>query len=210
MAKLLENTYRHINIALVNEMTQVLERAPGRLLGRHALCSRRNPSGSNRSAQGRAWADIASRSTRITCHTACAARLGYPFRFVELAQEINRGLCPGYVASRAQDLLNERRKCLNGSSVLLLGVGYKPGISDQRESPAIPLAELLLNKGANVSFYDALIREWTGLGTTIPLEDNLREALSSADIVVHLQPHADYDDSVLAEVTTCLLDTTGN
>jgi UDP-N-acetyl-D-glucosamine dehydrogenase len=88
-------------------------------------------------------------------------------------------------------------------------VGYKPGISDQRESPAIPLAELLLKKGANVSFYDALIREWTVSGTTIPLQDNLRKALSNADIVVHLQPHADCDDTVSAEVTTCLLDTTG-
>jgi nucleotide sugar dehydrogenase len=207
MAKLLENTYRHINIALVNEMLKFSNELEVDFWD-VMRCAATKPFGfqSFRPGPGVGGHCIPIDPNYLSHRVR--ARLGYPFRFVELAQEINRSM-PGYVASRAQDLLNERQKCLNGSSVLLLGVGYKPGISDQRESPAIPLAELLLKKGANVSFYDALIQEWTVSGTTIPLENDLRKALSNADIVVHLQPHTDYDDSVLAEVTTCLLDTTG-
>src|SRR3546814_16810186 len=69
-------------------------------------------------------------------------KLGYPFRFVELAQEINSTM-PTYVAHRAQNLLNDAGKAINGPKVLILGVTYQPNIADQRESPAVPLAQAL-------------------------------------------------------------------
>jgi UDP-N-acetyl-D-glucosamine dehydrogenase len=71
-------------------------------------------------------------------------KLGYPFRFVELAEEINASM-PNYVARRAQDILNSERKAVNGATVLLLGVTYKPNIADLRESPAVPLAKRFEN-----------------------------------------------------------------
>ena len=84
------------------------------------------------------------------------AKLGYPFRFVELAQEVNRSM-PRYVADRAWRLLNSAGKPVHGSRMLLLGVTYKPGIADQRESPALPLAANLRELGADVAFYDAFV-----------------------------------------------------
>src|SRR5690625_4906177 len=90
------------------------------------------------------------------------AKLGYPFRFVELAQEINATM-PQYVVRRAQDILNDDSKALRGSTVLLLGVTYKPNIADQRVSPAVPIAKLLLNAGANGQFHDPSVADGAAL-----------------------------------------------
>ena len=83
------------------------------------------------------------------------AKLGYPFRFVELAEEINATM-PSYVAHRAQNLLNQHGKAIHGSSVMLLGVTYKPDIADQRESPAVPLARHLTLLGLLGGFLNAV------------------------------------------------------
>ncbi len=82
--------------------------------------------------------------------------LGYPFRFVELAQEIN-GRMPGYVTDRAAELLNRNAQPVNGARVLLLGVTYKRDIADQRESPARPIARKLRARGAAVSYHDPYV-----------------------------------------------------
>src|SRR5690606_25577267 len=92
---------------------------------------------------------------------------GLPFRFVELAQEIDATM-PSYVVKRAHDLLNEDGKALRGSTVLLLGVTYKPNIADQRESPAVPVAKHLTDKGATVTFHDPHVQTWHTTGT--PME----------------------------------------
>ena len=92
--------------------------------------------------------------------------LGYPFRFVELAQEIN-GQMPGYVTDRAAELLNTHAKAVNGAKVLLLGVTYKRDIADQRESPARPLARRLLGRGAQVSYHDPYVPAFSANGTAI-------------------------------------------
>ena len=147
-AKLLENTYRHINIALVNEMARfchdldidvwdVIDAASTKPFGFRRILA---GSGSGRSLHpDRPELSVPSGT----------GPLGYPFRFVELAQEINAAM-PNYVARRIQDQLNLDGKPLRGSLVILLGVTYKPDIADTRESPAIPLAKTLIQQGADI------------------------------------------------------------
>ncbi|HEU4543193.1 MAG TPA: nucleotide sugar dehydrogenase, partial [Jiangellaceae bacterium] len=157
-AKLLENTYRHINIALVNEMARfchelgidlwdVIEAAASKPFGFQAFYPGPGVGGHCIPIDP----NYLSHSVR--------AKLGYPFRFVELAQEINATM-PAYVAHRAQNLLNEAGKATNGAIILLLGVTYKPNIADQRESPAVPLARHLSALGAKVSYHDPHVTNW--------------------------------------------------
>lgn len=206
-AKLLENTYRHINIALVNEMARfcheldidlwdVIRAAstkpfgfqpfyPGPGVGGHCI-----PIDPN----------YLSHNVR--------AKLGYPFRFVELAQEINATM-PAYVAHRAQNLLNDAGKATNGSTVLLLGVTYKPNIADQRESPAVPLARQLLALGAKVAYHDPYVTDWDVNGFSVTRADDLEEAVAEADLVMLVQNHAAYDADRLATMAQRFFDTRG-
>ena len=94
---------------------------------------------------------------------------------------------PAYVADRITSLLKGDKKAIRGSTILLLGVTYKPNIGDQRESPATPLAEILLEKGANLAFHDPHVTAWAPGGHDVPRFDDLDEALSQADLSVLLQ-----------------------
>src|SRR5690606_34875106 len=134
-------------------------------------------------------------------------RLGYPFRFVELAQEINQRM-PAYVAQRVQEMLNDHEKAVRGSSVLILGVTYKPDIADQREPPARPVVRRLRRLGANVRFHDPHVDAWDVDGEDVPSADELAKELAAADITVLLQDHRDYDAETLAKARL-LLDTRG-
>jgi nucleotide sugar dehydrogenase len=136
------------------------------------------------------------------------ASLGYPFRFVELAQEINNSM-PAYVVHRIQDALNDVAKPLRGSRVLLLGVTYKADISDQRESPAVPIAHRLLAEGTVVSFHDPYVPVWSNGGLDIDRVSNLEEAVTKADITVLLQGHASYHLDEIARLAPLVLDTRG-
>ncbi|MGA8988014.1 nucleotide sugar dehydrogenase [Aeromicrobium sp.] len=207
MTKLLENTYRHINIALVNEMAQfchemdidlweVIRNAatkpfgfqaffPGPGVGGHCI-----PIDPN----------YLSYKVRAT--------LGRPFQFVELAQSINLQM-PAYVVERIADLLNDEGKALRGATILLLGVTYKPNIADQRESPATPLAKLLIDKGANLVFHDPHVDNWTPNGVSVTEAGDLDEALRTADVSVLLQNHKEYDLPAIASTAKCLFDTKG-
>jgi len=207
-AKLLENTFRHVNIALANEMARVchelqidiwevirgaatkpfgfMKFTPGAGVGGHCI-----PIDPN----------YLSYEVR--------RRLGYPLRFVELAQEINNSM-PSYVVERIAEKLNDKKKAVNGSTVLLLGVTYKPNIADQRESPAIPVARELLKRRANVRFHDPFVPVWNiGSGESLTAEQDLQEAVSDADIVVLLQAHSPYDASALQKGSSLFLDTCG-
>lgn len=206
-AKLLENTYRHVNIALVNEMARfchdlgidlwdVIRLAatkpfgfqafyPGPGVGGHCI-----PIDPN----------YLSHNVRL--------RLGYPFRFVELAQEINSTM-PAYVTQRVQNLLNIDGKALNGSTVLLLGVTYKPNIADQRESPAVPIAKRLRGFGANVQFHDPRVETWNIDDAVLTREPDLETALGRADLVVVLQGHDEYDGELIAKSAARVFDTRG-
>jgi len=204
-AKLLENTYRHINIALVNEMARfchdlridlwdVIDAASTKPFGFQAF----------RPGPGVGGHCIPIDPNYLSHRVR--ARLGYPFRFVELAQEINAGM-PSYVARRIQDQLNLDGKPLRGSVVLLLGV--TPDIADTRESPAIPLAKTLIQQGAELRFHDPLVKQFAVSGYDIPRIDDLYESLAEADISVLLQDHRDYDVDAMAAVSRRFFDTRG-
>lgn len=207
MTKLLENTYRHINIALVNEMAKFSHQL-GIDFWDVIRCAGTKPFGYQAFFPGPGVGGhcIPIDPNYLSHHVR--ARLGYPFRFVELAQEINKSM-PTYVGSRVAELLNDQMKPLRGSDVLLLGVTYKPGIADQRESPVKPLAEYLLDRGANVRFYDHFVAELELEETCLKRESDLKQALGDADVAVHLQPHAAYSASFLAGVDLPILDTRG-
>ncbi len=207
MAKLLENTYRHINIALVNEMAKFCHELSVDLWDVIA-CASSKPFGFQAFRPGPGVGGHCIPIDPNYLSHRVRARLGYPFRFVELAQEINAGM-PDYVARRVQDLLNEQGKSLKGSTVLLLGVTYKADIADQRESPARPLAVRLAAMGARVVFHDPHVTTWIVADEHVPRVDDLDEALRGADVSVLLQTHADYDVDHVATTARLLFDTRG-
>lgn len=206
-AKLLENTYRHINIALVNEMARfchelgidlwdVIEAAASKPFGFQAFYPGPGVGGHCIPIDP----NYLSHSVR--------AKLGYPFRFVELAQEINATM-PAYVAHRAQNLLNEAGKATNGAIILLLGVTYKPNIADQRESPAVPLARHLSALGAKVSYHDPHVTNWDINGLDVSRADDLEASVKEADLVILVQNHSEYDADHLASIAQRFFDTRG-
>jgi len=134
--------------------------------------------------------------------------LGYAFRFVELAQEINAGM-PAYVVRRIQDLLNDQALPLRNSQVLLMGVTYKADIADVRESPAVDVAQALLDLGARISFIDPFVDSWAVDGSKIEKVDDLTDGLREAQVAVLLQAHSAFDHDVIASSGTCTLDTRG-
>jgi nucleotide sugar dehydrogenase len=207
MAKLLENTYRHINIALVNEMVKfchqlnidlwdVIRAASSKPFGFQAFYPGPGVGG-----------HCIPIDPNYLSHNV-RAKLGYPFRFVELAQEINATM-PAYVARRAQNILNEAGKATNGASVLMLGVTYKPNIADQRESPATPLAQRLNALGAKLTFHDPYVTQWNVPGIDVLRADDLDSAVADADLVILVQQHRDYDAEHLARQAKKFFDTRG-
>jgi len=206
MAKLLENTYRHVNIALVNEML-IFCRELDVDLWDAIRCAATKPFGFQPFYPG---PGVGGHCIPIDPNYLSykVRTLGYPFRFVELAQEIN-GRMPGYVTDRAAELLNTHAKAVNGAKVLLLGVTYKRDIADQRESPARPLARKLLGRGAQVSYHDPYVPGWLVDGRAIPRAENLDAALADADLVILLQAHRGYDPAQLTRGARLLLDTRG-
>ena len=206
MAKLLENTYRHVNIALVNEMA-IFSRELDVDLWDAIRCAATKPFGFQPFYPG---PGVGGHCIPIDPNYLSykVRTLGYPFRFVELAQEINSRM-PGYVTDRAAELLNRHAKAVNGAKVLLLGVTYKRDIADQRESPARPLARKLLARGARLSYHDPYVPGWLIDGRSIPLADDLDAALADADLVILLQAHEAYDPAELARAARLLLDTRG-
>ena len=207
MAKLLENTYRHINIALVNEMARFCHELDIDLWDVIAA-ARSKPFGFQAFYPGPGVGGHCIPIDPNYLSYQVQAKLGYPFRFVELAQEINAGM-PAYVVRRIQDILNEQGKALRGSKVLLLGVTYKPDIADQRESPAKPIAQQLIDKGAQVTFHDPHVQAWHLGGTSLEVVPDLDGALASADVCVLLQNHASYDIDAMAGGASRFFDTRG-
>jgi UDP-N-acetyl-D-glucosamine dehydrogenase len=206
-AKLLENTYRHVNIALVNEMARfcheldidlwdVIRAAATKPFGFQAFYPGPGVGG-----------HCIPIDPNYLSHNV-RSKLGYPFRFVELAQEINATM-PAYVARRAQNLLNADGQAMRGASILLLGVTYKANIADQRESPATPLARQLIALGAQVSYHDPYVAEWSAGDTAVPRTEDLQGAAAAADLVILVQQHRDYDADHLAGIAKRFFDTRG-
>ncbi|MGO2859768.1 MAG: nucleotide sugar dehydrogenase [Brevibacterium sp.] len=206
-AKLLENTFRHVNIALVNEMAKFCKELDIDIweVIRGAATK---PFGFMKFTPGPGVGGHCIPIDPNYLSYEVRDKLGYPFRFVELAQEINNSM-PRYITDRISELLNEHRKPLNGSEVLLLGVTYKANIADQRESPARPVAELLRARGVSVRFHDPMVEQWGLDSGEISRESELENAVRDADAVVVLQAHESYDLGALAQQAKIMLDTRG-
>jgi len=207
MAKLLENTYRHINIALVNEMARFCNELDIDLWD-VINCAKSKPFGFQAFYPGPGVGGHCIPIDPNYLSYRVQAKLGYPFRFVELAQEINAGM-PAYVVRRIQDILNDEGRALRGSTVLLLGVTYKPDIADQRESPAKPIAALLQDKGARVVYHDPHVTDWTVRDVSVERVGDLDAALATADVSVLLQNHKAYDIDHIGAAARSLFDTRG-
>ncbi len=206
-AKLLENTYRHVNIALVNEMARFCHELDIDLWDViHAASTK--PFGFQAFYPGPGVGGHCIPIDPNYLSHNVRSRLGYPFRFVELAQEINATM-PDYVARRAQNLLNADGHAVHGATILLLGVTYKPNIADQRESPATPLARQLCGLGATVLYHDPYVSKWTVGDVEVPRTDDLEGAAAAADLVILVQNHRDYDVDHLARTAKRFFDTRG-
>lgn len=205
-AKLLENTYRHINIALVNEMARFCHDLDIDLWDVIAA-AKTKPFGFQAFYPGPGVGGHCIPIDPNYLSYNVRAKLGYPFRFVELAQEINSTM-PAYVVQRAQNILNEDSKALRGSTVLLLGVTYKPDIADQRESPAVPLAQQLIAKGATIRYFDAKVSDWKAVPEASRVDD-LEAGVAEADLTVLVQNHKSFDVEALASKAQRFFDTRG-
>lgn len=205
MAKLLENTYRHVNIALVNEMA-VFCHELGIDLWDAISCAGTKPFGFQPFYPG---PGVGGHCIPIDPNYLSykVRTLGYPFRFVELAQEINARM-PRYVVERALHLLNRAGKPMESARVLLLGVTYKADIADQRESPARAVAARLRKLGARVRFHDPYVQRWTVDDADVP-RCELAAGTAWADLVILLQDHDAYDLEAIGETARQLLDTRG-
>jgi UDP-N-acetyl-D-glucosamine dehydrogenase len=203
MAKLLENTFRHINIALVNELAVLcrdLEVDVWEIIGAAAS----KPFGFMPFYPGPGVGghcipvDPMYLSWRVK-------QFGGAAKFIDLARDVNAGM-PLYVVNRVQDLLNDRERSLKGASVLIVGVAYKPNISDMRESPALPLIEILQRKGAVVSYTDPHVPS-LALPDGASLASSDVATAADADCVVIVTAHQDVDHDALASGARLVFDT---
>jgi UDP-N-acetyl-D-glucosamine dehydrogenase len=206
MAKLLENTYRHVNIALVNEMA-IFCHELGIDLWDAIRCAATKPFGFQAFYPG---PGVGGHCIPIDPNYLGykVRTLGYPFRFVELAQEINCRM-PAYVVARAVELLNGDSKALNGAHVLLLGVTYKKDVADQRESPARVVGDKLRTGGALLTYHDPHVAEWSVGGAPVRRAEDLDAEVAAADLVILLQDHTAYDLDQLSRSARLVLDTRG-
>jgi UDP-N-acetyl-D-glucosamine dehydrogenase len=204
LAKLIENTFRHVNIALVNELAifansldidvwEAIDAAstkpfgfmrfvPGPGVGGHCLPI-----------------DPSYLSWRVQ------RTLGQSFRFVELANDINNHM-PDYVVQRVAAAFNQRRRSVNGSRVLLLGLAYKKNTGDARESPAVRIAKLLLDMGADVRATDPHVVEEMNVDQRIVRVAATDEEIAAADAVVLLADHDAFDLQAVARHARYVLD----
>lgn len=206
MVKLLENTYRHVNIALINELAmlckmldidiwEVVDAAKTKPFGFQSF----------RPGPGVGGHCIPVDPEYLSFKTR---QIGKPVRFVELAQEINNSM-PSYVITRCSELMNANEKVLNKSKILIMGVAYKKDISDTRESPAKDVISGLLDKNANVSYLDPFVENLNINGeeiTKIETDSNL----SDFDLIIIHTPHSEFKNINFENISSLVFDTTGS
>jgi UDP-N-acetyl-D-glucosamine dehydrogenase len=207
LTKLPENTFRHVNIALVNELA-MFARELGVDIWSAIDAAATKPYGFMRFTPGPGVGGHCLPIDPSYLAWRVERQLGHRFRFVELANEVNRGM-PEYVVGRVISLLNQEKRSVNGSRILMLGLAYKPGTSDWRESPAMNIAEQLLALGADLRAHDSHVPVDARLGPPIPRVDCTTEEIAAADLVILCVDHAEipYDD--IAEHARLVLDTRG-
>jgi UDP-N-acetyl-D-glucosamine dehydrogenase len=203
LTKLLENTFRHVNVALVNELAMFAADLDINVWEAIDAASTK-PFGYMRFVPGPGVGGHCLPIDPSYLSWRVKNALGQSFRFVELANDINEHM-PDYVVRRLQAALNTRRKAVNGSRVLLLGLAYKRNTSDARESPAIQVARKLVAMGAEVRAVDPHVREPVD-ARVVPVELSAEE-LSAADAVVLLSDHDAFDFELIEQHARFILDT---
>ncbi len=190
MVKLLENTFRAVNIALVNETAIMCDKL-GIDVWEVIEAAATKPYGFMKFTPG---PGVGGHCIPLDPHYLSwkLKTLNYNARFIQLAGEINTEM-PKYWVDKVQNALNEAGKPLKGSVVLVLGVAYKKDIDDVRESPALDVIELLRAKGADVRYHDSYVGTISHNGYEMPSESDLHAALAAADCAVIVTDHSNYD-----------------
>lgn len=204
MAKLLENTFRMINIGLVNEMAIMCDRL-GLDVWEIIDAAATKPFGYMKFTPGPGLGGHCIPIDPLYLSWKLRA-LNYTARFIELASEINTGM-PRYVVAKVQDALNEQMKPLKGSRVLVIGAAYKPDVDDIRESPALDIIGLLRQKGAEVDYHDPYIPKITHDDWFLESVPDFIEFASTADCVVIVTNHTIYDYPQILEKAQLIIDT---
>ncbi len=203
LTKLLENTFRHVNIALVNELA-IHSKALGIDIWEVVEAASTKPFGFTPFWPGPGVGGHCLPIDPSYLSWKVEQQLGSASRFVEIANDINKQM-PAYVVSRVQNGLNERRKSVNGSRVLVVGLSYKKNSNDARESPATAVIQGLLDLGADVFVHD----DWTGphhIDLVAPRVELSAEQLSQADAVVIVTDHDNTDYTLISRIATYVLD----
>ena len=207
LVKLLENTFRHVNVALVNELA-VFARELGVDIWSAIDAATTKPFGYLRFTPGPGVGGHCLPIDPSYLAWRVERRVGHRFQFVELANDVNSRM-PEYVMARITSLLNEESKSVRGARILLLGLAYKPGTSDWRESPSMVIARHLFALGADVRVHDSHVPQDADLAPPLPRVGCDTEELRAADLVVILVDHDDlpYDD--ICEHASLVFDTKG-
>ncbi len=204
LVKLLENTFRSVNIGLVNEMQIVCDKL-GVNVWEVIDAAATKPFGFMKFTPG---PGIGGHCIPLDPHYLAwkMRTLNYKTRFIDLASEINSEM-PALVVERVAHSLNQRRKPVNGSRVLVLGVAYKKNIDDMRESPALDVIRLLEEQGATVVYHDPHVQSFREDGHERVSVDLTDSALSDADIVVIITDHSAVDYQRVVNISNALVDT---
>ncbi|HEY2826452.1 MAG TPA: nucleotide sugar dehydrogenase [Pirellulales bacterium] len=207
--KILENTYRAVNIALVNELKILFQRM-GINVWEVIDAAKTKPFGFQAFYPG---PGLGGHCIPIDPFylTWIARKYGLSTRFIELAGEVNTSM-PSYVVARVIDALNERSKAVKGSKILVLGVAYKKDVDDVRESPALEIIDLLMQKGAAVTFHDPYVlsiprtRHYPALAD-VPREELTPEVLKTKDCVLIVTNHSAYEWNHIVQHASLIIDT---
>ncbi|GAB4279745.1 MAG: nucleotide sugar dehydrogenase [Candidatus Promineifilaceae bacterium] len=204
MVKLLENTFRAVNIALVNEVALMCDRL-GLDVWEVVEAAATKPYGFMKFTPG---PGVGGHCIPLDPHYLSwkLKTLNYNARFIELASDINSHM-PDYVVGKVADALNGEKKAINGSRILILGVSYKPNVGDVRESPALDIIHLLQERGADVVFHDPYVSDLAYEGLDCERVELTADALHAADCVVIVTNHATYNWQFVVENTRLVVDT---
>ena len=208
LVKLLENTFRHVNIALVNELA-VFANGLGVDIWSAIDAASTKPYGFMRFTPGPGVGGHCLPIDPSYLSWQVRRRLGHTFRFVELANDVNEHM-PDHVVQRVIRLLNREQRAVNGSRILVLGLAYKAGTADFRESPASVVAERLAALGAEIRLCDPHVAEMSDRAPEWDLVPFGADELRDADLVLLLVDHAEFDPAVIAEHASLVFDTKGH
>ncbi len=203
MVKLLENTFRAVNIGLVNEVALMCDKL-GLDVWEVVSAAATKPYGFMPFYPG---PGLGGHCIPVDPHYLSwkLRTLNYKARFIELAAEVNSHM-PEYVVNKAAAGLNQVRKAVNGSRILLLGVAYKPDVSDVRESPAIDIIHLLQAQGAAVSYHDPYVPDLAHEGFDLHSTPLTETAVAAADCVVIVTHHSGLDWDMIAQHAPLIVD----